>query len=123
MFNKNIDSIEELLQTYSNEQACIEHLEKLRWRNGIVSPFDSTSIVYECKNNKYRCKNTGKYFNVKTNTIFDGTKIGLQKWFIAIWITSHNNKITSLRLANDISVTQKTAWSMLRKIKAILDLK
>lgn len=122
MFNKDFTSITQLLQVFPNEQACIEHLEKLRWDKGIVSPFDPASIVYKCKNNRYRCKNTGKYFNVKTNTIFDGTKVELQKWFIAIWITLQKKDITSVQLGHDINVTQKTAWSMQQKIKIMLNI-
>jgi len=84
----------------------------------VVSPFDPTSKVYVCKDNKYRCKNTGKYFNVRTATLFDNTKIELRKWFLAIYIvTSHNKGISSLQLSRDIDVTQKTAWFMLQRIR------
>jgi len=44
----------------------------------VVSPFDAESRVYKCANNRYRCKNTGKYFNVKTATLFDNTKVEFQ---------------------------------------------
>lgn len=118
MINKDFNSILELLQTFHDEQVCIEHLEILRWNGHVVSPFDSTSKVYKCKGNNYRCKNTGKYFNVKTNTLFDNTKIELQKWFLAIWLaTSHKKGISSLQLSRDIDVTQKTAWFMLQRIR------
>jgi transposase-like protein len=76
------------------------------------------SKVYKCANNRYRCKNTGKYFNVKKATLFDNTKVKLQKWFLAIWlITSHKKGISSIQLSKDIGVTQKTAWFMLRRIR------
>lgn len=123
MINKDFKSILELIQAFPNEQVCIEHLEELRWNGYVVSPFDSTSKVYKCKNNKYRCKNTGKYFNVKTNTLFDNTKIELQKWFLAIWlVTSHKKGISSLQLSKDIDVTQKTAWFMLQRIRKCFDI-
>ena len=118
MINKDFNSILEIMQAFPNEQACIEHLEILRWNGNIISPFDETSKVYKCKGNKYRCKNTNKYFNVKTNTLFDNTKIDLQKWFLAIWlVTSHKKGISSLQLARDINVTQKRAWFMLQRIR------
>jgi transposase-like protein len=64
------------------------------------------------------CKNTQKYFNVKTNTIFDNTKLDLQKWFLAIWIvTSHKKGISSLQLGRDLDITQKSAWFMLQRIR------
>lgn len=118
MITENFNSILDLFKAFPTEQSCIDHLEKLRWNGFVISPFDSTSKVYKCKNNRYRCKNTGKYFNVKTNTLFDNTKIELQKWFAAIWlVTSHKKGISSLQLSRDIDVTQKTAWFMLQRIR------
>lgn len=118
MINKEFNSLIELVKAFPAEQDCIDHLETLRWKGFVVSPFDPTSKVYKCKDNKYRCKNTGKYFNVRTNTLFDNTKVELIKWFMAIWlVTSHKKGISSLQLARDIQVTQKTAWFMLQRIR------
>jgi len=118
MINKDFNSIIELLQAFPYEQTCIDHLEQLRWNGHVVSPFDPNSKVYNCQGNKYKCKNTGKYFNVRTATLFDNTKVKLQKWFLAIWlVTSHKKGISSLQLAKDINVTQKTAWFMLQRIR------
>ena len=118
MINKDFSSILELLQAFPDEETCIKYLEELRWNGHTISPFDADSKVYKCKGNKYHCKNTGKYFNVKTNTLFDNTKIKLPKWFLAIWlVTSHKKGISSMQLAKDLDVTQKTAWFMLQRIR------
>lgn len=118
MINQDFNSILDLIKAFPNEQTCIDHLETLRWNGNVISPFDATSKVYKCKGNKYRCKNTGKYFNVKTDTLFDNTKIELQKWFLAIWIvTSHKKGISSLQLSRDLDITQKSAWFMLQRIR------
>jgi conserved domain protein len=118
MINKKFNSISEILEAFPDEQSCIDHLESLRWGGNVVSPFDSSSKVYKCRDNKYRCKNTGKYFNVRTNTIFDNTRVKLSAWFCAIWlITVQNENISSIQLAQKIGVTQKTAWAMIQRIK------
>ena len=118
MINHEFNSILELMQAFPDEQSCIDHLEALRWNGYVISPFDPLSKVYKCKNNRYRCANTKKYFNVKTGTLFDNTKVPLQKWFLAIWlITCHKKGVSSLQLARDIDVTQKTAWFMLQRIR------
>ncbi len=110
-------SIFELLKVFPNEQACIDYLEIIRWEGNPVSPFDAESKVYKCINNRYKCKNTGKYFNVKVGTIFEDTKIPLQKWFMALnTFSSHKKGISSYQLAKDLSVTQKTAWFMLHRL-------
>lgn len=114
-------SMFDLLRVFSSEEICIEHLESLRWKGNVVSPFDESSKVYKCANHRYKCKNTRKYFNVKTGTIFEGSNIPLQKWFVAIWLlASHKKGISSLQLSRDIDVTQKTAWFMLHRIRMCL---
>jgi len=111
-------SIFDLLKAFPDEQTCINHLEALRWNGNVVSPFDAASKVYKCAGNKYKCKNTGKYFNVRTNTIFDNSKIPFVKWFMAHYIfSSHKKGISSHQLAKDISVTQKTAWFILHRLR------
>ncbi len=123
MINQDFNSILDLINTFPDEETCILHLEELRWNGHVTSPFDAYSKVYKCANNRFRCKETGKYFNVKTSTLFDNTKVKLQKWFIAIWlVVSHKKGISSLQLSRDINVTQKTAWFMLQRIRACFDI-
>ena len=106
-----------MIRFFSTEEKCIEYLEGVRWNGHVVSPFDPTSKVYKCARG-YWCKNTNKVFNVKTGTIFENSKIPLQKWFVAIWlITSHKKGISSIQLSKDIDVTQKTGWFMLQRIR------
>ncbi|MDR2955411.1 MAG: IS1595 family transposase [Prevotella sp.] len=118
MLGKTFNTLIEIITLFPTEQACVEHLEETIWKGNIVSPFDKNSKVYKCKNNRYWCSSTRKYFNVKTNTIFENTKIPLIKWFIAFYYeTSHKKGIASHQLAKDIGVTQKTAWFMLQRIR------
>jgi transposase-like protein len=118
MFSDNFKSILDLLNIFPDESTCVIFLEKQRWAGNIISPFDVDSKVWKCAGNKYMCANTGKYFNVKTGTLFDNTKISLQKWFIAIWLlTSHKKGISSAQLAKDLGVTHKTAWHMSHRIR------
>jgi len=111
-------SIVDLLKKFPDEQTCIDHIEAIRWGGVIVSPFDTTSKVYKCAGNKYKCKNTGKYFNCRTGTIFEDTKIPLQKWFMAAYlINNHKKGISSHQLARDINITQKSAWFLNHRIR------
>lgn len=115
-------SIFDLFRAFPTEQSYIDHLERLSWNGNPVSPFAPESKVYKCANNKYKCKNTGKYFNIRTGTIFDNTKIPLQKWFLALYVfSSHKKGISSHQLAKDISVTQKTAWFLLHRLRYAFD--
>ncbi len=123
MIDPSLSSISEITSTFPDEESCIIYLEKLRWDGFVTSPFDPISKVYVCKDGRYRCRNTGKYFNVKTGTIFYNSKIELQKWFIAIWLLSNSDQgITSTALGEKLGLTQKTAWYMLERIKTYLGL-
>lgn len=114
---RHFNSLFELLKVFSNEEKCIEYLEKVRWNGTVTSPFDPKSKVYKCSKGYY-CKNTNKIFNVKTKTLFENTKVPLQKWFVGIWlITSHKKGISSLQLSKDLNITQKTGWFMLQRIR------
>jgi transposase-like protein len=108
MIDFKFKTLTELIRTFSDEQKCITFLEDLIWEGTPVSPFDSTSKVYKCRGNKYRCKNTGKYFNIKTGTIFENTKIKLQDWFVAIWLfTTHKGGLSSMELHREIGGKNK----------------
>lgn len=117
-----IKSMLHLMQTFPTEDSCIKYMELMLWEGKApVSPFDSTSVVYKCNGYNYKCKNTGKYFNVKTGTMYENTKLPLQKWFLVVWlITCHKKGISSTQLGRDIGVTQKTAWFLLQRIRACL---
>lgn len=116
------NSIIDLLKAFPDEQSCINHLEKLRWDENVISPFDKDSKVYKCTKNRWKCKNTNKYFNVRTNTIFEGTKIPLQQWFLATYLFTVGKKgISSYELGTTLDVTQKTAWFMLSRIRYAME--
>lgn len=118
-FNNLLD----MVQTFSTEEKCIDHLYGLRWKEGVVCPH---CRGFE-KINRLRtrplwwCGDCKSQFGVKVGTVFEGSRIPLQKWFMAIWLlTSHKTGISSCQLARDIGVTQKTAWSMLERLREIM---
>lgn len=115
---QNFKSLLDLLITLPTEQNCINYLERVIWNDRPVSPFDPASKVYKCTNNRYRCKNTGKYFTIKTGTIFRNSKLSIQKWLWALYLfSSHKKGISSCQLAKDINITQKSAWFMLHRLR------
>ncbi len=116
----NAPNLSTVKENFTDEDGIITYLEKIRWQNEITSPFDINSKVYTCKNGKFRCKNTGKYFNVKTNTLFHNSKIPLAIWFQAIWLIANISPLTSVALGKELKITQKSAWYMLKRVKAYL---
>ena len=73
---------------YPDQEACIEHLETVRWHDEASCPHCGSLHVARKVDthrvgrwNCYDCKSS---FNVLSGTIFEKTKIELQKWFLAI---------------------------------------
>jgi transposase-like protein len=119
MSNNHFNSIIQLVQKFPTEETCLFHLKELRWKDGIFCPHCGNRKVYEFKDGKtYKCADCRKKFTAKVGTIFEDSALPLQKWFVAIYlITSHKKGISSLQLAKDIDVTQKTAWFMLHRVR------
>ena len=115
---KTFNSLFDMLRAFPDEGSCVLHLERLRWNGVVVSPFVSGSSIYVCSNHRYKCRLSNRYFTVRSGTMFEGSKVSLQKWFYAIYVvSSHKKGISSHQLARDIEVTQKTAWFMLQRIR------
>ena len=112
-----------LSENFPDEESCIRYFEKMRWGDEVISPYDSKSKVYKCGNGKYKCKNTGRYFDVKTGTAFANTKLPMKAWFYAMMLfLSHKRGVSSCQLARDLGITQKTAWKMLHKIRQYMEM-
>ena len=115
------NTLHQMLRHFPDEESCYSYLQKIFWKDGPVSPFDRKSSVYKCATGKYKCRHSNKYFTLLTGTIFEGTKVSLHSWFLAIWFITNTKKgISSHQLSRDIGVTQKTAWFMLQRIRYVL---
>jgi len=116
---QDFNSLYELIQYFDSEETCREHLKKIRWKNGQYCPHCGGVKVYEFKNGKtYKCGYCRKKFSIKVGTIFEDSKIPLRKWFMAIYLlTAHKKGISSMQLARDINITQKSAWFVLQRLR------
>lgn len=111
----------ELLDYFKDEVTCSKYLATIRWNGNIQCPYDGCghNKVFEFSNGKmYKCAKCRKQFSVRIGTIFQDSKIPLRKWFASIYlITSHKKGISSLQLAKDIGVQQRTAWFLNQRVR------
>ncbi len=122
MFGKSYASLYELTEAFPDEEACVRHLEALRWPCGVICPQCGASRKIYClkRGSRYRCADCKQDFSVRKGTIFEESRLPLRKWFIAAWSTTSNRKgIPSTQLARTIGVTQKTAWFMLARLREV----
>jgi transposase-like protein len=65
----------------------------------------------------YACRGCRAQFSVRSGTLFEDSAVPLGKWLVAVWCVATGDKISSPILADAIEVTQKTAWSMLNRVR------
>lgn len=114
-------SIVELLNKFSTEHKAVKWLEHARWQGKPVCPHCGgieNIKPYKGKRFTYRHKDCRKAFTAKTATVMHSSKIPTKKWAVAIYLMLVARKgISSLRLSEELGVTQKSAWFMLQRIR------
>lgn len=112
-------TLAEFLEYFKDEETCREHFTAIRFRNGEYCPHCSHKEIYTFSNGKrYRCAKCKQDFTIKTGTVFGESKLPIKKWFIAIYLLSTSGKgISSVQLARQVGVTQKTGWFMDHRIR------
>jgi hypothetical protein len=72
----------DLVQRFSNEEACRQFLFKLRWTDGFICPKCGNSGYYYLGNyHLYQCTVCDYQASVTAGTIMHKTHISLSKWF------------------------------------------
>ena len=111
----------EFSQTFATVEACLQHLEKVRWNGKPYCPRcgSARKINHYADGIRHKCGDCKRVFRIITGTIFGDSPIKmLPKWFLAVYFeTTHSKGISSVQLAKHIGVTQKTAWFMLQRIR------
>lgn len=111
----------EFVQAFNTTEACLKHIENIRWSKGAYCPCCGSfrKIYHYSDGQRHRCGDCDRVFRLTLGTIFGDSPLKmLPKWFAAIWLLSNHAKgISSVQLAKDIGVTQKTAWSMMHRIR------
>ena len=114
-------SLVQMVNFCQDEQAVEAMFIKARWPDGVCCPFcDSDNITPRPsrKPTPFRCNFCRKDFSVKTNTVMHGSNLSLGTWALASYLMPVNPKgIPSLRLAQYLGVTQKTAWHLGHRIR------
>ena len=90
-----------------------------------LCPFcESERVARKAENRlvgRWNCHECTNSFNVLSGTIFQGTHIELQKWFLAIALMADAKKsLSSCQLARDLELNQKTAWRMQQCIRSAM---
>lgn len=115
-----------LMETFPDEESCFRYLEYLRWGDTPACVRCGSTHVARKKELKrvgrWNCHDCHISYNALSGTIFQGTRVPMRKWFMAVVILVNAKKsVSSYQLARDIDATQKTAWSMAMRVREAMD--
>ena len=122
---ENYTTLQEAIIYFSDFENCRTLMVQLRWPDGVVvcPHCGSEKVTYLEKTRVWKCYTGHKRptFSLKTGTIFEDSPLGLEKWLPALWLVVNcKNGISSMELARDLGVTQKTAWFMAHRLRFAL---
>lgn len=115
-------NLQQLLDFFKDEETCKAYYEKARWNGNVTCPHCGHEKVYRTTRG-YKCANKECYkkFSVTVGTIFENSKVSLRTWFAAMFLISTSKKgVSSIQLATQLGITQKTAWFVLHRIREML---
>src|SRR5579859_1540545 len=107
-------------------EAAVEYLERLRWPNGPVWPHCGENErkpyrinVSRQRRKVWKCASCRKQFTVTVGTIFEDSKITLDKWLLAIHLLCSSKKgMSALQIQRMLRLkSYKSAWHMCHRIR------
>lgn len=115
---------------FSDVTVAREHLEALRWPHGPICPHcgsvnDATAIggkaaragLYQC--NAKECR---EQFTVTVGTVFERSKVPLNKWLLASFLMASSKKgISAHQIGRSLGVTYKTAWFVCHRLREAMN--
>ncbi|QIG78385.1 IS1595 family transposase [Stakelama tenebrarum] len=119
---------------FTDENAAREHLEALRWPEGPVCPHCGSVDVKRLPAQRGRpskahpegklragviqCNGCREQFSVTIGTVFERSKVPLNKWLLATHLMVSSKKgMSAHQLHRMLGVTYKTAWFMAHRIR------
>ena len=109
----------QIFEKFPNQEAARKYLETRRWPSGAECPTcEGADRITPRKDGYYRCNACKLDFTVRTGTVFERSHVPLHKWLYAMYLLVTSRKgISSLQLSKEISITQKSAWFVLQRLR------
>ena len=116
-------TLSRFLELFPSSDACLDYLKERFHPDGATCPKCRKQTKFHRLKSRpaYSCQYCGHQVYPTNGTIFERSTTSLQLWFWAIYlVSSTRGKIPAKQLQREIGVTYKTAWRMLREIRALL---
>src|ERR1700677_1539698 len=112
-------SVLQFFDTIPDEKAARDYLEAARWPNGVTCIHCGHNEVWKIRDGKlYTCKSCRKQFTIRTGTVMEDSHIPVRQWIYAMYLMTVSRKsISSVQLAKELGITQKSAWHMEHRLR------
>jgi transposase-like protein len=114
------DDLPSFLKRFGTDEQCRAYLFEARWPDGFRCAGCGHERAWAHKARLiYECATCGKQHSLLAGTIFEQTKTGLARWFLAIYlVTSSKGGILAMELQRQMGFgSYQTSWSWLHKIR------
>ena len=120
---EGVISVFDFFQMFPDADSAQEYIEMIRWGGDVCCPHcDSERVTKLKRKGYYLCNDCRQKFTVRTGTVFQRSHIPLNKWLYAIYMLETSRKgISSVQLAKEVGITQKSAWFMLHRLREACD--
>jgi transposase-like protein len=117
--SKSTISTFQLFKLFPDAETARNYLESRLWKDGVKCPkCKGGERITPRKDGFYRCNACKLDFTVRTGTIFERSHVPLHKWVYAMYLLVTARKgISSMQLAKEIGITQKSAWFVLQRLR------
>jgi transposase-like protein len=117
--SKSTISTFQLFEMFPDQETARTYLEGRLWPNGPRCPVCGLGERVTARaGGFYRCNQCKEDFTVRTGTIFERSHVPLHKWIYAMYLLVTARKgISSMQLAKEIGITQKSAWFVLHRLR------
>lgn len=112
---------------FSDADKAREHLEAINWPEGPFCPHcGEVENVKRLEGKSTRagliqCNSCHGNFTVTVGTVFERSKVPLNKWMLASYLIAASKKgMSAHQLHRMLGVTYKTAWFMMHRIRAAM---
>jgi len=113
-------SMPEFFRQFGTEAQCEAALERTRWPEGFRCPHCGQADHYVLRigrRKSFQCRGCRKQTSLIVGTLFQGTKLALTVWFLAIYLISQaKTGLSALALKRDLGVSYPTAWLIHHKL-------
>lgn len=107
---------------YRTDEDCLQAIFEARWPQGFLCPKCGHDFGYRLSQRRsMQCAACRKQTSITSGTLFERSKVPLQKWFWLIYLMSQDKGgISTVRAAELLEMHYATVWFMMHKLRVAM---